>query len=371
MDKITYLSQLAEGLARWIPERERQDILRYYAEYFEEAGPEREAEVVAELGDPWALSSRLAVEGGYVTQEQAASWAPMRKKRRIWPLVVAVTAAVMVFTVGSAIWTAMRFGRFIGREVSSYISNDAVAEDVADIVQEEQVASIWEANEYASIGEFSSIDVDIDMGNVLVIVTDDQTLGQTLSVNYVPQWRDVKLVWEIEDGVLKVRNSDDMVTGYTGIDWAAMGEVEVPEVIITVYDRMILDKVSVKTDMGDVYLDHLMSKKVTAKTGMGNVQCYELFEVQKLKMETGMGNIALGMQEPFEGVDIDLESGMGHIEAMLGGSEQEWEYDLGTGMGNVSVNGVGHSSKIERKGDMPYHLDAKNGMGDVEVYWEG
>ena len=69
MDKITYLAQLAEGLARWVPERERQDILRYYAEYFEEAGEEREAEVVAELGDPWALSSRLAVEGGYVSQE--------------------------------------------------------------------------------------------------------------------------------------------------------------------------------------------------------------------------------------------------------------------------------------------------------------
>ena len=38
MDKITYLAELAEGLARWVPERERQDILRYYAEYFDEAG---------------------------------------------------------------------------------------------------------------------------------------------------------------------------------------------------------------------------------------------------------------------------------------------------------------------------------------------
>lgn len=76
MDKITYLAQLAEGLARWVPERERQEILRYYAEYFQEAGEDREAEVVAELGDPWALSSRLAVEGGYVSQEGANAWRP-------------------------------------------------------------------------------------------------------------------------------------------------------------------------------------------------------------------------------------------------------------------------------------------------------
>ena len=51
MDKLTYLAELAEGLARWVPERERQDILRYYAEYFDEAGPDKEGQVVAELGD--------------------------------------------------------------------------------------------------------------------------------------------------------------------------------------------------------------------------------------------------------------------------------------------------------------------------------
>ena len=81
MDKLTYLAELAEGLARWVPERERQDILRYYAEYFDEAGPDKEGQVVAELGDPWALSCRLAVEGGYVTQQGADSWTPRQNKR--------------------------------------------------------------------------------------------------------------------------------------------------------------------------------------------------------------------------------------------------------------------------------------------------
>ena len=92
MDKLTYLAELAEGLARWVPERERQDILRYYAEYFEEAGEEREAEVVAELGDPWALSCRLAVEGGYVSAQQAENWTPPKRKK--WPWVLAATLAL-------------------------------------------------------------------------------------------------------------------------------------------------------------------------------------------------------------------------------------------------------------------------------------
>ena len=92
LDKITYLAELAEGLARWVPERERQDILRYYAEYFEEAGPGREAQVVQELGDPWALSCRLAVEGGYVTQQQADSWTPPKRKK--WPWILASSFTV-------------------------------------------------------------------------------------------------------------------------------------------------------------------------------------------------------------------------------------------------------------------------------------
>ena len=98
MDKLTYLAELAEGLARWVPERERQNILRYYAEYFDEAGPGREAEVVRELGDPWALSCRLAVEGGFVNQEQAQSWTPRKKKKWPWLLAAGVTAAVLLFT---------------------------------------------------------------------------------------------------------------------------------------------------------------------------------------------------------------------------------------------------------------------------------
>ena len=81
MDKITYLAELAEGLARWVPERERQDILRYYAEYFEEAGPGKEGDVIAELGDPWALSCRLA----------ALSWII---RRRAYPAAELTSATV-------------------------------------------------------------------------------------------------------------------------------------------------------------------------------------------------------------------------------------------------------------------------------------
>ena len=89
MNKEEFLQQFWKNLIH-VSDAEREDAVRYYTEYFEEAGPDREAEVVAELGDPWALSCRLAVEGGYVTWEQANSWTPPKKKKWPWIMAAAV-----------------------------------------------------------------------------------------------------------------------------------------------------------------------------------------------------------------------------------------------------------------------------------------
>ena len=51
MNKDQYLRKL-EYLLSDLPEEERREAMEYYVEYFEEAGPEREAEVMRELGTP-------------------------------------------------------------------------------------------------------------------------------------------------------------------------------------------------------------------------------------------------------------------------------------------------------------------------------
>lgn len=63
MDKQTFLRRLEEGL-RQLPPEEREDILAYHREYFQDAGPEKEAKVIQELGDPDLLARRLLSEYG-------------------------------------------------------------------------------------------------------------------------------------------------------------------------------------------------------------------------------------------------------------------------------------------------------------------
>ncbi len=379
MDKLTYLAELAEGLARWVPERERQDILRYYAEYFEEAGPERETEVVAELGDPWALSSRLAVEGGYVTAEQAVCWTPKKKKK--WPWVVAACAVLVVGLVSILVPAMM----FLWR--SNVAQSNPVATTVIDEVEfgfvnegDATITSGIEFVEYAggfwtvedgSLDAFSEIDLDLGLANIMVTSGEDYTL-------FIDQGSDLggyRVEWEVKKGVLKLRDGGKLghvnITSWDELKNLFGADQRAVEIVITVPDSVPLDEIKVKTGLGDVSLSALEAKKISAETGMGDVECYEVRQVRKLELETGMGDVALGIDAPDQGAEIDLDSGMGSVEASLGCSERDCAYELETGMGNVTVNGRDYGGKAERKDGRSCKLDAESGMGDVNVYFAG
>ena len=58
MTKTEYLAKLTKYL-RKLPQKDYEEALEYFMEYFEEAGPENEAQVIAELGTPIEDKSSL------------------------------------------------------------------------------------------------------------------------------------------------------------------------------------------------------------------------------------------------------------------------------------------------------------------------
>lgn len=62
MNKETYLRFLRAYLTGRLPAEEVEEILRYYTEYFEDAGQSREQDVIAELGSPEHLSRQILGE---------------------------------------------------------------------------------------------------------------------------------------------------------------------------------------------------------------------------------------------------------------------------------------------------------------------
>ena len=385
MDKLTYLAELAEGLARWVPERERQDILRYYAEYFEEAGPEREAQVVQELGDPWALSCRLAVEGGFVTWEQANSWTPPKKKK--WPWILAGLAAVLVFIVVPVGTMASDIGRMVGRTISGIgvvrgekatvvEQGDEVliGTDSGDVAYFEETdksgAGFW-TMEDGYLDPFVEIDVDASIANVTVTAGEDYTLF----IDSDATLGGYSLKWEVKNDVLKIRdggaaghvqiNSWDDFKNTFGVNASAMN------VTITIPDGAQLNKLKAKIGLGDVFISGLeMEGKLEAETGLGDVECYEIRAHDEVDLESGMGDVTLSVSEPYSGAEFDVKTGMGTIETQIDCLEKDWDYEAKTGMGNVTVNGDSRGAKVERKGKGDYKLELESGMGDINLYFQ-
>lgn len=384
MDKLTYLAELAEGLARWVPERERQDILRYYAEYFEEAGPDREAQVVQELGDPWALSCRLAVEGGYVTQQQADSWTPPKRKK--WPWILAGAAAVLAALIAVPVMLLSSLvGSFVGGNVATFVTGEetAVVEEVdkaqfgtateppvAYVEGDKSGAGFWNMED-GYLDPFLEIDVDASIANVTVTPGEDYTLfidSDTTLAGY-------SLKWEVKDGVLKIRdggaaghvqiNSWDDFKNTFGVNASAMN------VTITIPDGAQLNKLKAKIGLGDVLISGLeVEKKLAAETGLGGVECYEIRAHDEVDLESGMGDVTLSVSEPYTGAEFDLKTGMGTIEAQIDCQEKDWDYEAKTGMGNVTVNGDSRGAKVERKSKGEYKLELETGMGDINLYFQ-
>ena len=72
MNKAEFLEKLRAGLSE-VPADERVAALQYYTEYLDDAGPDREAEVLVELGSPEEVAAMVRAES------EADGWVPPEK----------------------------------------------------------------------------------------------------------------------------------------------------------------------------------------------------------------------------------------------------------------------------------------------------
>ena len=61
MNRIEYMTKLA-SLLQDIPEVERKDAMKYYNDYFDEAGEENEEQVIREFGAPEEVAENIKAD---------------------------------------------------------------------------------------------------------------------------------------------------------------------------------------------------------------------------------------------------------------------------------------------------------------------
>lgn len=111
----------------------------------------------------------------------------------------------------------------------------------------------------------------------------------------------------------------------------------------------------------------MRAEELEAKSNLGDVGCHDSQVARELTLDSNSGDVVLGMEELWDGLDIKLKTNLGQVEAVLNCAEGECEYELKCSMGEVTVNGRGRGSGAKQKGNYPYKLEAKSDLGDVNV----
>ena len=94
MTRTAFLAALEQLLAP-LPEAERKDALSYYEDYLDAAGPEKEAQAIAELGTPEEVAHKILEEQA-PADPSAAPASPARKAHSRWHMVLGGGLAVLV-----------------------------------------------------------------------------------------------------------------------------------------------------------------------------------------------------------------------------------------------------------------------------------
>lgn len=393
MDRNEFLSALDRALAGLAPDQERADILRYYEEYFDEAGPEGEAAIIEELGDPEKLAQRLAAEGGYSAPGQAgeapggaapagAAPGPEPRKGRGGLAAAVIVGAVVVILLLAAVAGAAAYGllRSHGEvgENSAWpqVSSELVSADpgVSSAIPEQSAAvtpATDSGDNWCSLsGEtFTKVDVEAGIADVSVSV------GEDYSVYLKWDSGSYSLGYTIRQGELKV-------TSTRGGHEATVNAW----VTITVPQGAALRELDVTTGVGDVWVEDVSATKLDCETGVGAVLLTNV-SATELDCETGVGDVFLtdvtaneaeartGTGDvTWEGAlcrETELETGMGGINVTAPGQAADWRYELSSGAGRVMVDGADMGRTARQQSGPSGRLEASSGMGVVTVDFTG
>lgn len=104
MNREQFLTKLSRKL-KGLPPGEREDALRYYSEYLDEAGPEKEAETIAEWGNPEAVASQILAD--CALKRTAAEPSAKKGLSTAWVVFLAICASPIALPAAAVLLCVM------------------------------------------------------------------------------------------------------------------------------------------------------------------------------------------------------------------------------------------------------------------------
>lgn len=391
MNRAEYLRTLSAALSDRVGDSEREDILRYYEEYFDEAGPEGEADLIAELGDPSKLAARLAEEGGFAPKGGPRTpESGMGRGRKTGLIAAACVVGALLLLLAGGIIGVIRWAMIPPQPPQSTNTMDTApmtqppqsTDTVEPTPPEQTEAPIWES--------FSAIRLDIAVGDVELRTGD----GYDVELEW-NQKKEYSMTAVVERGILQV-SSSPAVESTDKEDYDARVTITVPEGIslgkvelaagvgkITAA-RVTADELELTAGVGAVRAeDCTAARSIDLESGTGAVSAENCTAEDSLSLESGTGAVSaesctaqrsLSLETGVGAVELvgplaretKVESHVGKVTVRTSTPEADCAYDIECGMGTLTVDGREYLQKAE-KAQGSFTLDCSSDVGKVSV----
>lgn len=396
MTRQEYMQQLAALLAA-MPEAERRDALDYYEEYFDAAGPEKEAQTIQELGSPQNVAEKIwegtgAQFGTPMPDNSMPEQGSRRRKSPVWIVlaILAILIVVLLVFIGSfKIVTKYQYSiaeSATAEEVPSQETTGGATENMDESTDENTETAITkESAKSESTNRLESSTMTLDAKQVQTMVL-DLDCGEVAFVrsnaadeitlrfeNFYSDW----LERTVDESGFSVRYK--IPKGYiSGSDPTptlsiALPEIELEQIELNLNlgsaDLGTLKAKSIQADLalGSLYADELQTGQLDATLALGSAELGTV-QAERVTIENAQGDVTISRLVGASQVQVTDQ--LGNIALTLGEKADGYSVQAARGLGSITVSGAKQASPYSANSKAANAVILDAALGDITLNFE-
>lgn len=396
MTRQEYMQQLAALLAA-MPEAERRDALDYYEEYFDAAGPEKEAQTIQELGSPQNVAEKIwegtgAQFGTPMPDNSMPEQGSRRRKSPVWIVlaILAILIVVLLVFIGSfKIVTKYQYSiaeSATAEEVPPQETTGEATENMDESTDENTETAITkESTKSESTNRLESSTMTLDAKQVQTMVL-DLDCGEVAFVrsnaadeitlrfeNFYSDW----LERTVDESGFSVRYK--IPKGYiSGSDPTptlsiALPEIELEQIELNLNlgsaDLGTLKAKSIQADLalGSLYADELQTGQLDATLALGSAELGTV-QAERVTIENAQGDVTISRLVGASQVQVTDQ--LGNIALTLGEKADGYSVQAACGLGSITVSGAKQASPYSANSKAANAVILDAALGDITLNFE-
>ena len=396
MTRQEYMQQLAALLAA-MPEAERRDALDYYEEYFDAAGPEKEAQTIQELGSPQNVAEKIwegtgAQSGTPMPDNSMPEQGSRRRKSPVWIVlaILAILIIVLLVFIGSLeIVTKYQYSiaeSATAEEVPPQEATGGATENMDESTDENTETAITkESAKSESTNRLESSTMTLDAKQVQTMVL-DLDCGEVAFVrsnaadeitlrfeNFYSDW----LERTVDESGFSVRYK--IPKGYiSGSDPTptlsiALPETELEQIELNLNlgsaDLGTLKAKSIQADLalGSLYADELQTGQLDATLALGSAELGTV-QAERVTIENAQGDVTISRLVGASQVQVTDQ--LGNIALTLGEKADGYSVQAACGLGSITVSGAKQASPYSANSKAANAVILDAALGDITLNFE-